>query len=68
MSQQWTEEPQSDDEDSTSAYESHEASDEEEADDSASQTAMKLLLSEIPSGSTFLMKDPLLKLDPNFEW
>jgi hypothetical protein len=29
---------------------------------------MKLLPSEIPSDSMCLLKGPLLKLDPNFEW
>ena len=42
MSQQWTEETQSDDEDSTSAYESREASDEEEADASEPMVPMTL--------------------------
>ena len=42
MNQQWTEEPQSDDEDATAAYAAREASDEEEADDSEPVVPMTL--------------------------
>jgi hypothetical protein len=42
VSEQWTEAPQSDDEEATAVYEAHEASDEEEADESETVVLMTL--------------------------
>ena len=42
VTQQWTEAPQSDDEDATAAFEAREASDEEEADESEPVVPMTL--------------------------
>ena len=42
VSEQWTEEPQSDDEDATAAYDARELSDQEEADDSKPVVPMTL--------------------------
>jgi hypothetical protein len=44
VSEQWTEEPQSDEEDATAAYAAREASDEEEADDNEPVVPMTLHL------------------------